>query len=179
MKQELSPGPWIALIAVLVVAAAAYWWFVVRPGPTPPAAAEPTAAREEVVALPGSAEEPLVVAPETSTEDSETLADGEPAAEAAEERPEPAPAMTAPDDQVRLALSFTGDCWTEISDADGQSLFFEMGRAGRTVELAGTAPIAVLFGNVENVSLRVDGAAYPIVPTNPGSRTARLTIVQP
>jgi cytoskeleton protein RodZ len=179
MRQELSPGPWIALIAILVVAAAAYWWFVVRPGSAPPADAEPAAAQEEAVDLPEPAEEPVVEVPDTSTEDAEASAAEEPPAEAAEETPEPAPAMTAPDGQVRLALSFSGDCWTEISDADGQRLFFEMGRAGRTVELAGTAPIAVLFGNVENVSMRVDGAAYPIVPANPGSRTARLTIVQP
>ena len=183
LRQELSPGPWIALVAILVVAAAAYWWLAVRPGSAVPVVTEPAATQEETADLPEPAEEPadepVVERPETPAGESEAPAADEPEAEPVEEAPEPAAAMTAPDSQTRLSLSFSGDCWTEISDADGQRLFFEMGRAGRTVELTGTPPIGVLFGNVENVSLRVDGADYPIVPTNPGSRTARLTIVQP
>jgi cytoskeleton protein RodZ len=83
------------------------------------------------------------------------------------------------DGEVRLSLSFSGECWTEISDATGQRLFFEMGRAGETVELTGVAPFAALFGDVDNVSVRVDGNDYPVTTNNPGSRTARLTINQP
>jgi hypothetical protein len=54
-----------------------------------------------------------------------------------------------------------------------------MGRSGRSVELSGQAPFDVLLGNIENVSVRVDGSAYTVMPTNPGSRTARLTIMNP
>jgi cytoskeleton protein RodZ len=91
-------------------------------------------------------------------------------------QPEPEPLA---DGQTRISLNFFGDCWAEISDASGQRLFFEMGRAGRNVELTGDAPFSVLFGNVENVSVRVDGNDYPIAPSTPGSRTARLTIIKP
>ena len=41
---------------------------------------------------------------------------------------------------------------------------------------AGVAPFAVLFGNVDNVAVEVDGSAYPVSSSNPGSRMARLTI---
>jgi hypothetical protein len=51
-----------------------------------------------------------------------------------------------------------------------------MGRSGRTVELTGQAPFAVLLGNVDNVDVSVNGNDYPITTTNPGGRTARLTI---
>ena len=54
-----------------------------------------------------------------------------------------------------------------------------MGRDGREVELTGRAPFAVLFGNAENVAVEVNGEAYPVAPSNPGSRTARLTITSP
>jgi len=103
--------------------------------------------------------------------------ESEPASELASEPvPEPEPLA---DGQTRISLTFSGDCWTEISDATGQRLFFEMGRTGRNVDLTGTAPFAVLFGNVENVSVRVDDSDYPISPSTPGSRTARLTIIEP
>ncbi len=54
-----------------------------------------------------------------------------------------------------------------------------MGRAGDTVTLSGVAPFAVLFGNVDNVAVLVDGNAYPVSSSNPGSRMARLTIMTP
>ena len=179
LRQEISPGPWIALVAILAVAAASYWWFALRPGSATPPGAEPETIQEETVDLPeqveDQAEELITESPETPAGGGEATAAEEPEAEAATLPPEP----VAVNDVTRLSLSFSGDCWTEISDADGRRLFFEMGRAGRTVDLSGPAPISILFGNAENVSLRVDGADYPVTATNPGSRTARLTIVQP
>jgi cytoskeletal protein RodZ len=94
----------------------------------------------------------------------------------ADEAPPP-PVEALPEGEIRISLSFTGDCWTEISDATGRRLFFEMGREGRDIELTGRPPFAVLLGNVENVSVRVSGEDYPVAAANPGSRTARLTIV--
>ena len=79
--------------------------------------------------------------------------------------------------ETRLLLNYTGDCWTEITDASGRRLFFDMGHNGRAVELTGQAPFNVLFGNFENVSVSVDGTNFPISASNPGSRTARLTIL--
>jgi len=181
IRKEASPGPWIALVAVLVVAAAAYWWFVVRPaaaGPQPdsrpvlneaPRAEQPQPVDEAVVGTPGEA--PAGEAGE--------ITDRQETEEPATKVPEPSAAPAEADGLTRLSLRFSGDCWTEITDADGRRLFFEMGRSGRTADLAGTAPISILFGNVENVSLRVDGSDYPVTPVNPGSRTARLTIVEP
>ena len=80
---------------------------------------------------------------------------------------------------MQLSLSFSGECWTEVSDATGRRLFFDMGRTGQTFELSGVAPFAVLFGNVDNVSLQVNGNDYPVSSSSPGSRTARLTIMNP
>ena len=95
---------------------------------------------------------------------------------------EPEPATSEPqvaDNEVRLSLEFSGDCWTEISDATGRRLFFEMGRAGDTVSLAGAAPFEVLFGNVDNVAVQVNGSDFQLSSTNPGGRTARMTIMTP
>lgn len=163
VRQELSPGPWIAVIVVIIVAAASYWWFAVQ---TP----EPEPAEQ------GSVEDGPVEQAVTITT---MAADDEPVADTVEpvvEEAPPPPVDAVPDGEVRLSLSFSGDCWTEISDATGRRLFFEMGRDGRNVELTGRPPFAVLLGNVENVSVRVAGSDYPVAAANPGSRTARLTI---
>jgi cytoskeleton protein RodZ len=175
-SRELSPGPWIAVIAIIVVAATSYFWFT---------------SRSETTSSPSlAADAPLV--PEQAVEDSPvrqetvlvTTTRPEEAPVAIEPAVENPPADTGQqsalgDGEVLLSLNFTGDCWTEISDATGRRLFFDMGRSGRTVELSGQAPFDVLFGNTENVSVRVDGSAYTVTPSNPGSRTARLTIMAP
>ena len=86
---------------------------------------------------------------------------------------------TADHGQLHVALSFSGECWTEISDADGRRLFFDMGRSGRSVELSGKAPFAALFGNVENVDLQVNGNDYEIPALGQSGRTARFSIFSP
>lgn len=169
-RQELSPGPWIAVIIVIVVAAASYWWFAVYSN-----SPEATAPQSTPVEPQNSASaRPLRAEPETEI----SLPEPEPVAV----EPEAAPAMVATevdDGSVRLTLSFSGECWTEVSDATGRRLFFDMGRSGQSFELSGVAPFAVLFGNVDNVSLQVDGNDYPVSSSSPGSRTARLTIMNP
>lgn len=180
LRQELSPGPWVAALAVLVVAAAAYWWFVLRPvAPVPGPEPQTESPAQPVTDTPPPADEPEITESDEAAAGVDLEATGEPAAEPAAAAPETETDAAVADGQIRLSVTFSGDCWTEISDADGRRLFFEMGRDGRTVDLTGTAPVSILFGNVENVSLRVDGSDYPVVPANPGSRTARLTIVRP
>jgi cytoskeleton protein RodZ len=86
---------------------------------------------------------------------------------------------TAPDagsDDVRLSVTFLGDCWTEITDASGRRLFFQLGRSGRTINVSGAAPLSVLFGDADNVDIRVDGEEFDIPAANRRGRTARLTI---
>ena len=78
--------------------------------------------------------------------------------------------------QLRLLITYSGDCWTEITDATGRRLFFGLGSDGRTVELSGEAPFNVLFGNAEFVSLEVNGSEYDLSTAARRGRTARLTI---
>ena len=166
VRQELSPGPWIAAIVIIIVAIAAYWWFAIAS----------RAPMTEIL----PADEPAIEEPtgEAAGPASIDVAAEEPDLAAQEPQPQPGVEPIA-DGQTRLQLRFSGDCWTEISDATGRRLFFNMGRAGRVVELAGEAPFSVLFGNAENVSVLVDGNDYPIRANSPDSRTARLTIINP
>lgn len=173
MRQEISPGPWIAAIVVIIVVAAAYWWFAVFSAQQVAPVAQPEAMpqQQEAPAAGEAVSEPVrrVVDPEPGPDPEPTTVESEPEID-------PPPAA---DGEATLALAFSGDCWTEISDATGRRLFYEMGRAGNTVNLSGVAPFAVLFGNVDNVVVRINGNDYPVSSSNPGSRMARLTIAIP
>lgn len=93
-----------------------------------------------------------------------------------QEQPQPVPTPTGP--QVSVSMTFSGDCWTEVTDADGSRLFFDLGRAGRTVSISGNAPLRVLFGSYANVSLTVNGEDFPIPASAVRGETARFTINQ-
>ena len=76
-------------------------------------------------------------------------------------------------------MSFSGDCWTEISDVGGNRLYFNLGRAGSTVNVTGEPPLNALFGDADNVSLEVNGVARQISAAERRGKTARLTIAKP
>lgn len=184
--RELSPGPWLVALIAFIVIASLYWYFVARDddGTTLPA----TSTSEEVPALPDDvvSDEPpeveLQPAAETIIPPAE-VADDLPVPETLQaNEPEPdVPAEPAglADGEVRLTMQFSGDCWTEITDSSGRKLFFDLGRDGRIANVTGSAPLAVLFGNAENVSIRVNGEAFPIDARDRRGRTARLTIRVP
>lgn len=176
-RQELTPGPWIAVIVVIVLAVTAYWWFTRPAGPEPEAeqTLEPAPANEVPVEAPDEAE----AAADDAAPEALPRVDPEPqpepettAVEAIEETASPG---IIPG-QMRLLLTYTGDCWTEITDASGRRLLFDLGKDGRTVELSGAEPFNVLFGNPGNVEVSVNGSAYELPPVTRPDRPMRLTI---
>lgn len=173
-SKELSPGPWIAVIVVIIIAVTAFWWFTrpVEPEQEP----EPEVQMEE--SLPA---QPLDESPAPPDSD-EMLAETEPQVvepviqEKPEPQPEPQPKPVVEDGQLHVLVTYTGDCWTEITDANGRRLLFTLGHDGRTVELSGAEPFNVLFGNPGNVSLRVNGEERALPPTDRPDRPMRLTL---
>lgn len=177
IRTEMSPGPWIAVIAVILVVAAVYWWLAIRvenvvvtppvpaqqeqePEQTPPQQTDSQTEQERL-----GETEPVV----------ESAVEQEPVSEPAVQVAEPAPAPVAT--QIKVSLTFNGECWTEISDADGQQLFFSMGRAGETVDLNGKPPISALFGNADNVEVMVNDNKYELPEPNSANRTVRVAIL--
>ncbi len=78
--------------------------------------------------------------------------------------------------ELQLQLSFSGDCWTEVSDGNGRKLYFGLGTDGRNLTLSGVPPLRVLLGNNDNVSLLVNGQVYTARGSELRGNTARLTI---
>ena len=199
-RRELSTGSVIGAILVLMFLALAYWLTVERPfatlpAPTvttPPAAVTtppPETSQNDIEDVP-VVEAPVEEAPLTENAADESYSDEAPAQLPADVPEEPAvgsgqrslPAVeqaVLPDigsDDVRLSVTFLGDCWTEIIDASGRRLYFQLGRSGRTVNVSGPAPLSVLFGDADNVDVRVNGEDFTIPAAFRRGRTARLTI---
>lgn len=181
-SREINLGPWvIAVPLLLIVLGTVYWWLgrtpphrvppaaappasTVRPSPAPPeAAADADVVAEEVM--------PTAEAPTAAPVAAPSLADTAPVADNAAPRSTPSVAG-----QVELRLTYSGDCWTEVTDANGERLFFDLGRNGRTVSLSGTAPLRVLLGDSSNVRMTVNGEPYAITDAEFRGDTARLTI---
>lgn len=165
-KAEASPAPWIAGVVAVLLAAAAYWWFMGRDTATPEPEVNSTPAPQTNVAVQDEA--PAVDIEAVEDDAADVIA--EPA------QPEPQPEPEQANGEISLSVSYTGDCWTEISDGRGRRLFFDLGVAGRNVELSGAPPLNILFGDADNVSIEVNGAPYTIPPANRRGRTARLTL---
>lgn len=191
---EVSVGPWLRGILVIAIVAGAAWLWLSgtldplfsSPEPATPAPFAPAAqpSGDAVVQPEPETEietEPAAAEPVLETEAQPVLAEPLDAAEvlagetgtAASEAP---PAGPPGEGEVRLSLAFTGDCWTEVSDAAGTRLYFGLGKAGDTASVVGAAPLHVLLGDSKNATVRVDGEAFPIPPGARRGDTARLTI---
>jgi len=201
VPREISIGPPVAGVGViLVLAFAAWWWFsleqtvervTVQPATLAPFASERGSNLSESENSPSEPQDdpsPEVddSAPPLDDEASADLAAealvfaGEPASEpqfgliVAEQIPSGSNVVAG--SSVELVLSFTGDCWTEVTDATGRRLYFDLGTEGRSATLNGVEPLDVLLGNSPNVSMRVNGFDYSIPAANRRGNIARLTI---
>lgn len=185
-RRELSPGPWIGVIVVIIVFVTAFWWFTRPVEPQSEVQSEeilPAEVQSEEIlpaevpqdespASPESAAPPEEIAPQVVETVDEPVVQ-----QAMEEEPQPEPQdrPVVEAGQLHLLVTYSGDCWTEITDANGRQLLFDLGKDGRTVELSGAEPFNILFGNPANVSLRVNGEERALPPTRP-DRPLRLTL---
>lgn len=191
--REINVVPWIiGAVIIVLVAGAAWWWFGLR-SPAPVAAEEPAtlapfieqATRDEgIAAAPDPDPEPVAreLEPEPESEPEELPAEtpaSEPAEQTVAEAITPGAADYEPTpgaQQVRVALSFSGDCWTEVSDGTGRRLFYDLGSDGRIVSLSGDAPLRLILGDADNVSIMVEGEPWPIPASARRGQLARLSI---
>ena len=112
------------------------------------------------------------------------VADSEPAA-SQPAAAEPAPAAPQTEVEVaalaagegRLELSFSADCWTRVTDADGEVLYSALAKAGSSHTLVGKTPLDVHLGFASGAQLSFNGEAVDLSGTTRGN-TARLKLGQ-
>ena len=79
------------------------------------------------------------------------------------------------DEIDQLVLSFSDDCWLEVTDAAGTILAAKLHRAGDKLVLRGSAPFSIMLGNVKAAELRLNGKAVAVTPIG-SRRTLRFKV---
>ena len=140
---------WIAA-AILIAAGLAWLAFQFLRGP-----GSESSATSEVVA---PAVEPPTVVNEPA-----------PVAQVAAQAPQPTAG------EVRLRLEFTEPSWSEIYDASGKRLMFDMGAPGRIRTVTGVPPLRVSLGLASAVNVQV-GDRPIVIPRRAGWDSAKFVI---
>ncbi|MFF7863021.1 RodZ domain-containing protein [Pseudomonas monteilii] len=132
------------------------------PAPTPaqPAPAQPAPAAVATPVAPAATPAPAAVVPAA------------PAPVVAATEPAAVPAGSA-----KVAIQFTADCWTQVSDGNGKVLFSAIKRKGDNLELTGKPPFAVRLGFARGAQVSYNGQAVDVAPFTSGE-TARLKLGQ-
>jgi cytoskeleton protein RodZ len=61
-----------------------------------------------------------------------------------------------------VTLRYSADSWTEVYDASGTRLFYDVGAANTVQSFSGTYPLRVVLGNASGVSVEFNGHHAPI-----------------
>lgn len=173
LRDEERIRHWLigAAVLALLVTGAVIWWTAqptVEPGvenlAEPPA--EPLDPEPDVAAtVPSIADAPVPIA-----------VTDRPIGPVAAPPPVAGPEPAVPGELVQVELNFAEDCWTEISDARGERLFYGLGSAGARSRFNASLPISIFLGNANGVELSVDGEPYPIPAGSRQGNLARFVI---
>ncbi|MDP9520698.1 RodZ domain-containing protein [Pseudomonas putida] len=136
--------------------------------PASPASTAAAAPAQQVPAQPAASVAPAPVAPAAPA----AAAPVAPAAAVAAAEPAAVPAGSA-----KIAIQFTADCWTQVSDGNGKVLFSAVKRKGDNLELTGKPPFAVRLGFARGAQVSYNGQAVDVAPFTSGE-TARLKLGQ-
>ncbi|PKX81936.1 cytoskeleton protein rodZ [Pectobacterium peruviense] len=75
-----------------------------------------------------------------------------------------------------LVMTFTADCWLEVTDASGKKLFSGMQRNGGTLNLDGQSPYKLKIGAPAAVQIQFQGKPVDLTRFVRSSQVARLTL---
>ena len=100
--------------------------------------------------------------PDTSAE---TMSEPETPAVVAETSPPQQEQITAPAvAKNTVRLEYTEDSWTEIKDANGKRLMFDLVKAGTKKEINGDMPISIVLGNARGVKVIYHNEVFDTSP---------------
>ncbi|MET4694905.1 RodZ domain-containing protein [Endozoicomonas lisbonensis] len=88
-----------------------------------------------------------------------------------------APVEPALPDETHLVIRFIEDCWIQVRDMAGKSLYTDVQKAGSTLDLEVPDTIQVRFGNVAGVqSVTFHGEPVEVKATEPGRNVVSLVL---
>lgn len=80
------------------------------------------------------------------------------------------------EDPNALVMNFSSDCWLQVSDASGKTLFSGTQKSGGKLNLAGTAPYKLTIGAPAAVQIQYQGKPVDLSRFVKSNRVARLTV---
>ena len=79
---------------------------------------------------------------------------------------------------MNLTIIYSGLCWTEIFDANGERLFFGLGDQDREVNIDGVPPFDVMLGAADNLlEIKLEGREYNVVDSIRRGEVLRFKVV--
>jgi len=79
---------------------------------------------------------------------------------------------------MNLTIIYSGLCWTEIFDANGERLFFGLGDQDREVNIDGLPPFDVMLGAADNLlEIKLEGREYNVVDSIRRGEVLRFKVV--
>lgn len=69
-----------------------------------------------------------------------------------------------PTGDEELMFEFTEDCWVEVFDTEGETLYQDLMRRGQGVRLVGAGPFQIRLGYAPGVTLAYNGEPVPLAP---------------
>jgi cytoskeleton protein RodZ len=137
------------------------------PADTGAAAQAPAATAQ----TPGAAQQqPAVVSPSQTT-----LPETAPAAQSPLPTADAGVAAPAADPNA-LVMDFSADCWLQVTDASGKTLFSGTQKQGGKLNLTGTAPYKLTIGAPAAVQIQYQGKPVDLSRFVKSNRVARLTV---
>ncbi|MDP3813558.1 RodZ family helix-turn-helix domain-containing protein [Pseudomonas sp.] len=115
--------------------------------------AQPAVTASAATELVAAAEQPVAAAPQAAVA-------------------QPAPVAVG---EARVSVTYSADCWTQLTDATGKVLFSALKRKGDTLELAGKPPFELRLGYARGAQVSYNGAVVDVAPFVSGE-TARLKL---
>ncbi|WP_431225384.1 cytoskeleton protein RodZ [Serratia sp. L9] len=120
-----------------------------------------------------AAQQPAVVAPSQAT-----IPDATPATPVVQGQlpTGAADVSAAAADPNALVMDFSGDCWLQVIDSTGKSLFSGIQKSGSRLNLAGTPPFKLTIGAPAAVQIQFQGKPVDLSRFVKSNRVARLTV---
>lgn len=163
------------LVLVAIVAIAAAIWWGIRLLWAPPHVRPPVAG----IPAPGEAQPAADTAPVIERASSGTVSTSPPvaAANAALAAPTAQPASApGPQPSIAMRLEFSAASWTEIYDAAGNRLMYDIAQPGQVRTIAGVPPLKVTIGVAAAAAVAINDRVIA-VPRQPGRDTTRFVVL--
>lgn len=180
MKQRVASA---VILLIIVIVALLAWWLMTPNAKQGTAADQVTGevTRTENTQALASGDITDVVKSDTkvsgeTTSDESPADTAAPAATAAADKPSQQSAAAVAEKKTpaaatnaKLTLTFSHNCWVEVADASGKSLYSGTQHAGGELTLQGKAPFQLMLGNAGGVtSVSVNGETVALPESDPG-----------